>query len=312
MGLLAGCGALPPQPSSRSVKVGVLSTNALDPSPEGTAFREALRDLGYVEGQNLTLSFRLAGQPETLRSAATDLIGQGVGVIMTVEDEATRAARDASDAIPIVMADSRDPVRAGLIASLGRPGGNVTGLTSLTVDLGPKRLELLRAAVPGVARVAFLWVARTGGLPDVHDLQAAARGMGVEFIPVLERNATTIGLSLEGLDARVDGIIVLTLASVRADAARIAATLNRTRLPTIYDAGSFARGAGLMAYGASTPELFRRAAGYVDRILKGAKPTDLPVEQPTTFDLVINLKTAQALGLTVPQSVLQQATEIIE
>jgi len=312
MGLLAGCGALPSQPSPRSAKVGVLSTNALDPSPEGTAFREALRDLGYVEGQNLTLSFRLAGQPEPLRSAATDLIGQGVGVIVTVEDEATRAARDASDAVPIVMADSRDPVRAGLIASLGRPGGNVTGLTSLTVDLGPKRLELLRAAAPGIARVAFLWSARTGGLPDVHELQAAARGMGVEVIPVLERNATTIGMSLGGLDARVDGMIVFTFASARPDAARIVAALNRTRLPAIYDAGSFARAGGLMAYGASTPELFRRAAAYVDRILKGAKPAELPVEQPTTFDLIVNLRTAQALGLTIPQSVLQQATEVIQ
>lgn len=310
--LLAGCAAPPPRTPPRPARVGMLSSNGLDPSPEGTAFREALRDLGYVEGQNLTLSFRLAGLPETLRSAATDLIGQGVGVIVTVEDEATLAARDASDAVPIVMADSRDPVRAGLIASLGRPGGNVTGLTSLTVDLGAKRLELLRAAAPGVARVAFLWVARTGGLPDVQDLQAAARGMGVEVIPVLERSATTIGLALGGLDAQVDGIIVFTLASGRSDAARIAASLNRTRLPTIYDAGSFARAGGLMAYGASTPEMFRRAAGYVDRILKGAKPAELPVEQPTKFDFVVNLRTAQALGLAIPPSVLDQATEVIQ
>jgi putative ABC transport system substrate-binding protein len=312
LGLLAGCGVVPSQPLPRSAKIGVLSTLALDPSPEGTAFREALRDLGYAQGRNLALAFRSAGQPETLASAAAELIGQGVDVMVAVDDEATRAARDASDTVPIVMADSRDPLGAGLIASLGRPGGNVTGLASLTVALGPKRLELLRAAAPGVSRVAFLWWARTGGLPDMRDLQTAAQAMGVQVIPVIERSATDAALSLVGLHDPVDGIIMLSLASARSGAARIAASLDAMHLPAIYDAGSFAHAGGLMAYGADTPGLFRRAATYVDKILKGAKPADLPVEQPTTFDLVINLKTAQTLGLTIPVSVLQQATEVIQ
>jgi putative ABC transport system substrate-binding protein len=309
--LLAGCRAVPP-PSSRSVKIGVLSIQAIDPSPEGTAFRAALRELGYAEGQNLALVFRRAGLPETLTSTAAELVGQGVDVIVTMDDEATQAARHASDTVPIVMVDSIDPVHTGLIASLGRPGSNITGLTSLAAALGPKRLELLRALTPGVSRVAFLWWARTGEPPDLRVLRAAAQGMGVQIVPVIDRNTTNMTLALAGLANPVEGIIVLTLASARADAARLVASLNETRLPAIYDGGSFARAGGLLAYGANTPELFRRSAGYVDKILKGAKPAELPVEQPTKFDLIVNLKAASALGLTVPASILQQATEIIQ
>jgi putative ABC transport system substrate-binding protein len=231
---------------------------------------------------------------------------------VTVDDDATRAAKNASTTVPIVMADSRDPVRADLIASLARPGGNVTGLTSLTAELGPKRLELLRLALPSVRRVAFLWQARTDEPPDLRELQPAAEGMGVQLLPVSFRAFGNVALPLAGLEGSVDGIIVLTLGSARADAARITALLNVTRLPAIYDAGTFVHADGLMAYGANTPELFRRAATYVDKILRGTRPADLPVEQPTTFDFVINLKTAQAIGLTIPPSVLQQATEIIQ
>ena len=310
--LLAGCGVVPPQPSPRSAKIGVFSDSALDPSPEGTAFSAALRDLGYVEGRNLALAFRFAGQPTTLASDAAALIAQGVDVIVTVDDEATRAVRDASAAVPIVMADSRDPVRAGLIASLGRPGGNVTGVTSLMAVLGSKRLELLRAVAPGVSRVAFLWAAHTGDLPDLREVEAAAQGMGVQLVPVIVTATRNMALPLAGLSVPVDGMIVFTVASARADATRIVASLNATRLPAIYDAGSFAHAGGLMAYGANTPELFRRAATYVDKILRGAKPAELPVEQPTTLDFVINPKAAQALGLTIPQSVLQQATEVVQ
>jgi putative tryptophan/tyrosine transport system substrate-binding protein len=160
--------------------------------------------------------------------------------------------------------------------------------------------------------VAFLWWARTGEPPDLHDVQAAAQSLGVRIIPVIDRNTTNMTAALAGLTDPVEAVIVLTIASARADAARLAASLNATGLPAIYDAGSFAHAGGLMAYGANTRELFRRAAFYADRILRGAKPSDLPVEQPTEFDLVVNLRTAQALGLTVPQSVLQQATEIIQ
>ena len=289
----------------------MLSGHALDPSPEGAAFRVALRDLGYAEGQNLSLAFRYAGLPETLVSAAAELIGQGADVIVTVDDEATRAARDVSSTVPIVMADSRDPVRAGLIASLARPGGNVTGLTSLTAALGPKRLELLHEAAPGASQIAFLWHTRTGDSPDLREMQAAADRMGVQLIPVISE-VLNMALPLTGLPAPVDGVIVSTLGSARADAARVAASVNTMRLPAIYDAGSFPQAGGLMAYGANTPALFRRATTYVDRILKGAKPADLPVEQPTTFDFVINRKAAQELGLTLPESVLQQATEVIQ
>jgi putative tryptophan/tyrosine transport system substrate-binding protein len=312
LSVLAGCRVESPQPSPRPARIGVLSAHAMDPSAEGTAFRAALRDLGYTEGRNLVLTFRLAGQPETLASAAAELIGQGVNVIVTVEDEATHAAKDASATVPIVMTDTREPVRAGLIASLARPGGNVTGLTSLTAELGPKRLELLRLAVPSVRRVAFLWQARTDEPPELGELQAAAQGMGLRLLPVSFRAPGNLALPLAELDGPVDGAIVLTLGSARADGARITALLNATRLPAIYDAGTFVHAGGLMSYGAKTPELFRRAATYVDKILKGTKPADLPVEQPTTFDFSINLKTARTLGLMIPESVLQQATEVIQ
>jgi putative tryptophan/tyrosine transport system substrate-binding protein len=310
LALLAGRGAVSPRPALRSARIGVVLGNSLDPSPEGVAFRDALKDLGYVEGQNLALTFRLAGQPAAVARAAAELIDQGVDVIVTVEDEATRAVMSASDRVPIVMADSRDPIGSGLIASLARPGGNVTGLTSLAAALTPKHLELLRTAAPGVSRVALLWHARSTGLPDLSAVQSAAQTMGVQLAPMLVRS--TMNVEIAGLGPSVDGIIVLPLTSARPDALRVATAVNATRLPAIYDAGAFARAGGLLAYGANSPALFRRAAFYVDRILKGAKPADLPVEQPTTFDFVVNLKTAQTLGITLPATVLQQATEIIQ
>jgi putative tryptophan/tyrosine transport system substrate-binding protein len=307
--LLAGCA--PPAPT-RYIRIGVLSGNAIDPSPEGTALRAALRDLGYIDGRNLSLTFRTARLPETLARESTGLVRQGVDAIVTVDDEATRAARDASQTIPVVMADSSDPVRSGLIASLRRPGGNVTGVTSLTATLASKRLELLRAATPGISRVALLWVAPTGGPPDLRDVQAAAHGMGVQIIPVVARSTTNVASPLRELSHPVDAVIVFTLPSIRTDAVRVAAMLGATGLPTIYDAGSFAHAGGLMAYGASSPHLFRRAAVYVDKIVKGARPADLPVELPTTFDCVVNFKTARDLGLTIPPSVLLQLTDSVQ
>jgi putative ABC transport system substrate-binding protein len=298
------------------VKVGLLTPYALDPSPEGTAFRQALRDLGYVEGQNLTLVLRNGSGKEAIARNAAELANLPVDVIVAVGNDPVRAAREATGTIPIVMTESSDPVGQGLVASLARPGGQVTGLTTLGARLGAKRLELLKAFVPGAAHVAVLWVSNTGEEPDLRELQETAAALGVRLSVARGNGLALLSSSYDQmLKGGVDGAVVLTTVSVRSAPMyqkRLADFAIERRLPAIYEWRDIAEAGGLLAYGPSLPAIFRRAAEYVDKIFKGTKPSDLPVEQPTTFDLVVNLRTAQALGLSIPESVLQQATEVIQ
>jgi putative ABC transport system substrate-binding protein len=314
--LLSGCGMLPPgtpQPP-KVARIGVLGALTFEPSAESAAFRQALRDLGYSEGQNLAIMARFGASPEGLANNAAELVGLNVDAIVAYEDGAIRAAQDATATTPIVMADSSDPVRDGLIASLARPARNVTGLTSLAGPLRAKRLEILKHTVPGLARVAVVWVSDSEQAPDLRELQEAASALGVQLSFLTARRPDLLGSSFaDTIQGPVDGLIMLADSSTRAGFSRSFANFAaEKRLPAIYEARGLAQDGGLMAYGPNLPEQFRRSASYVDRILKGAKPADLPVEQPTRFDFVVNLKTAQTLGLTIPESVLQQATEIIQ
>ena len=266
-------------------------------------FVQGLRELGYVEGTNIILEYRWSvGNVDWLREHAAELVRLGVHVIVTGGHVATRAARDMTRTIPIVMARDIDPVGDGFVASLGQPGGNITGVTTLSRDLSGKRLELLKHTVPGLARVAVLYnPTEVSAARQWRDTEEAARGLELQVhaLEVRGRNefADAFAAARTG---RAEGLIVLAgpvISDYRAQLIDLAA---QSRLPAMYSERAFVDAGGLMSYAASNHDLYRRAATYVDKILKGAKPADLPIEQPTKFELVINLKTAQALGLTIP------------
>jgi putative ABC transport system substrate-binding protein len=295
-------------------RIGYLSL-APGPCPahcEG--FVHGLRALGYVEGTNILLEYRWsAGNLERLRAHAAELVRLGVAVIVTAGPVATQAAHDMTQTIPIVMARDIDPVEDGFVASLGQPGGNITGVTTLSRDLSGKQLELLTHTVPGLARVAVLYnPTEVSAARQWRDIEAAAHGLGLEVHALEVRGRDEFaGAFAAARTGRVDGLIVLAgpvLSDYRVQLIELAA---QSRLPTMYWERAFVDAGGLMSYAASDRDLYRRAATYVDKILKGARPADLPVEQPTTFALVINLKTAQELGLSIPPSILFQADEVI-
>jgi ABC-type uncharacterized transport system substrate-binding protein len=285
-------------------------------SPPCEGLAQGLRALGYVEGQNISMEYRWsAGNVERLRANAAEVVRLGVDVIITGGPVATRAAKEMTRTIPIVMASDIDPVGDGFVASLGRPGGNITGMSTLTRDLSGKRLELLKDTVPGMARVAVLWhPVEPSALRQVRDTEDAARGLGLQVHALEVRGRDEFeGAFAAARTGRADGLIVLAFPPGTAeDHARLVDLAAQSRLPTIYWARAFVEAGGLMSYAASEHDLSRRAASYVDRILKGAKPADLPVEQPTKFELVINLKTAKALGITMPPSLLLLADEVIQ
>jgi putative ABC transport system substrate-binding protein len=268
-----------------------------------------------VEGKSITLEERSAqGRHERFRELALELVGLNVSVIVTVGTPATLAAKQATTTIPIVMASAGDPVRSGLVSSLAHPGGNVTGLTILGPGLAAKRLELLKEAVPTMSRVALLW---NPANPDqrfsFEEVQAAARALGARVHSVEARNREEVEQALAALKQDRPSALLMTADTVHQRyIERIVASMAELRLPAMYQLREAVDRGGLMSYGASMSDLSRRAATYVDKILKGAKPGDLPVEQPTKFELVINLKTAKALGLTIPPSVLARADEVIE
>ena len=307
--LLASPLAATAQQPLKVAQIGILS--AFSPSAREEAFRHGLRDLGHVEGQNVTIRSRYAeGRFEKLPELAAELVQLNVDVIVASPTEAIRAAQRATKTIPIVMAVSGDPVGSGIVTRLAHPGGNITGLTSMAPELTAKRLEFLKAIAPAMSRVWFLANQAT---PKrfVNEIDAAGRALGAKVSPVMVENADDLERAFAAMaKARVGGLVVdLVLSEYRR---RIADLAIRHRLPTVSGPSEFAEAGGLMAYGPDYPDLFRRAATYVDKILKGVKPGELPVEQPTKFELVINLKTAKALGLTIPQSLASRADRVIE
>ena len=292
-------------------RIGILRPGS-PPDPLVEAFREGLHELGYAEGRNISIEYRWAeGRDERLPSLAADLVRLQVDVI--VAGAAAMAAKQATNLIPIVMPIGLDPVKVGLVASLGRPGGNVTGLTSLSEELPGKWMELIKETLPRVSRVAVLWDP-AGDPSQVRISELAARSLDVR-LHVLKagRPDSVEGAFTEAKENHAGALIVLGSPFFYAHRTRLVELAARRRLPTIYPQREFVAGSGgLMSYGADYRDQFRRAATYVDKILKGAKPADLPVQQPTKFELVVNLKTAKALGLTIPQSILVRADEIIQ
>ena len=299
------------QPSTTIPRIGLLAPDATP----WESLRIGLRDLGYVEGKSIALEERnSAGRNERLSDLASELVRLNVSIIVTWGTPATLAAKQVTKTIPIVITGVGDPVRSGLVSSLAHPGGNVTGLTVLGPGLAAKRLELLKEAVPNMSHVAFLW---NPANPDqkfsFNEVQAGARALGVTFHSVEARSREELEQAFAAMKQSRPSALLMTADGVHQRyIGRIVAFTSETRLPAMYQLKEAVERGGLMSYGASLPDLGRRAAHYVDKILKGAKPEDLPVEQPTKFELVINLKTAKALGLTVPQSVLVRADEIIQ
>jgi putative tryptophan/tyrosine transport system substrate-binding protein len=277
------------------------------------AFVQRLRELGWMDGRTVVIEYRWAeGRSERFTEIAAEFVRLKVDVILTVGG-AVAATQQATSVIPIVFAVAIDPVRTGLIASLARPGGNVTGLSMQATDLAGKRLELLREVLPGLRRLAIMAnVGYPASVVEMGEVQAAVRRLSLE-VDVLEiRRAEDIAPAFETLKSDARALYVCGDALVTANRARINTLALAARLPTIYPDRAFVAAGGLMAYGANNEDLFRRAADYVDKILRGTKPADIPVEQPTKFDLVINLITAKALGLEVPPTLLARADEVIE
>ncbi len=287
---------------------------ALAPSVE--AFKQGLRELGWVEGKSFVLEVRYGeGKVERLSELARELVALKMHVIVTPADLSIAAIKRETQTIPIVMALSSDPVGAGFVASLARPGGNITGLSNISPELSGKRVELLREAVPGLSRLALLWNPEVrGAVLDYKEAASAARSLRVEVQSVEVSRAEDLDRAFSTITSwRAQALMLPGINPVGfANRAQIVSFAQRNRLPSMFPTKEYVDSGGLMSYGPSLVDLFRRAAGYVDKILKGAKPADLPVQQPTKFELVINLKTAKALGLTLPQSLLRRADEVIQ
>jgi putative tryptophan/tyrosine transport system substrate-binding protein len=316
LGLLAGCGRLPGPAQRPAPRVGFLSPSSADSAQlYVAALQQGLAELGWVEHQNIAVDYRFAdGHEDRVNDLAAELVGSHVSVIVTEGGPTTDAAKRLTSTIPIVFGVAADPVGTGLITSLPHPGGNVTGLTTLSPELAGKRLELLRELVPSLSRVAVLWnVASADKAREFAETATAAQTLGIQVYPLPVREPADLESAFE-LARREEYGALATLGdpltvNQRARIVELAAT---NRLPAIYPLKLFVNAGGLMNYGPSISSMFRRAAYYVDRVLSGTSPADLPVEQPREFELVINLKTAQALSLTIPPHVLLQATEIVQ
>jgi len=277
------------------------------------AFVQRLRELGWIEGRNLTIEYRWAdGRNERAAEFAAEFVRRKVDVIVTGGLPAV-AVKQVTSVIPIVFAVASDPVGTGLVASLVRPGGNATGLSTQAIDLAGKRLELLRQLVPGVRRLAILAnIGYSASVIEMSEVQAAARTLGLEVVALEIQRAEDITTAFMALNDRAEALYITADPLLNSNRVRIFALANIARLPTIASIREFVEAGGLMSYGPNYPDLFRRAGDFVDKILRGVKPGDIPVEQPTKFDLVINVAIAKALGLTVPPSLIASADEVIE
>jgi putative tryptophan/tyrosine transport system substrate-binding protein len=315
-GLLAAPFTLLAQQSGRVRRIGFLARTSADSlSPLLDSFRQGLRDLGWIEGKSISIEYQFGdGQLSRLGELATELVRRNVDVIVTVDTPPTQAAQKATSTIPIVIAVSADPVGAGLVTSLAHPGGNTTGLSLLAPGSDQKNLELLKEALPKARRVAMIWDPNNRGMTlRLTAIQAAAPKLEMEIQSIAAGGPDDLAGALTAAAKKPpDALIVLSpiYAAYRNEVVNFT---TKTRVPLIFDTKGLAGEPGaLLSYGVDLAVLFRRAAGYVDKILKGAKPSDLPIEQPTKFELVINLKTAKALGITIPQSLLLRADEVIE
>jgi len=312
--LLALCPSAEAQQPEKVPRIGYLGGVSLSANTaRHEAFRQGLRELHYLEGKNIVIDWRSAdGKLERLPALAAEMVRLKLDVIVTSGASATRAVKEATNTIPIVMTNDPDPVGDGIIASLARPGGNITGLSTLAPELNGKRLEVLREVVPKLSRVAILRVSTNLAGGQVRELELAAKAFGVklQYLDVLDSKniETTFRAVSKG---RADGVLVLASGIISAQRAQIADLAVKNRLPVIYHEPRYVEAGGLMSYGVSLLDLDRRAATYVDKILKGAKPADLPVEQPTKFELIINLKAAKEIGLTIPPNVLVRADRVI-
>jgi putative ABC transport system substrate-binding protein len=310
-GLLAAPLAAEAQPARTIPRIGILRPGS-PPDPYVEAFRQGLRELGYLEGRSVSVESRWAeGRDSRLPGLANELVRLKPEVILAGGIVAIRAAKGATTTIPIVMPFSTDPVRNGFVQTLNRPGGNVTGFASQNDELPGKWTELLKEALPKMSRVAVLWDP-TSDASQLRAAEVGAKQIGVALHVLRVTRPEDFRPAFAEAQKTGDGLVVLSAAVFAEHGAQLVALAAKHRLPTMYHQKDFVTGGGLMSYGADIRDLFRRAAEYVDKILKGSKPADLPVEQPTKFELVINLKTAKALGLTIPQSLLQRADQVIE
>jgi putative ABC transport system substrate-binding protein len=314
--LFSLCDSVQAQQSAKVPRIGFITASVSYNPARIEAFRLSLRDLGYVEGKNIVIEWRAdEGKRDRQRAIAAELARLKVDVIVTVSTAQTRSAREASATIPIVMTTASDPVASGLVASLARPGGNVTGLSTLTPEISGKRLELLKEVVPRLTRVAVFASSSTPeGAQVLKELDLAARSLGVKLqnldVLSLKDFETAFQAAVKG---HATGVLVRVrgpiLSPHRKEVAKLAV---KNRLPVIYEDAEDVDAGGLMSYGVSIPDLYRRAAIYVDKILKGAKPADLPVEQPIKFEFIINLNAAKQIGLTIPQWTLMKADRVIK
>jgi putative ABC transport system substrate-binding protein len=294
--------------------IGFLAANPSIESPRVVAFVQRLRELGWIDGRNLAIEYRWAeGRNERYAESAAEFVRLKVDVIVTVATPPTLAAKQATAVIPIVFAAASDPVGTGLVASLARPGGTVTGLSNQISDTGGKKLELLREAVPGLRRLAIMAnVGNPASVLEMGEVQATARTLGLEVTTSEIRRAEDIAPAFEALKDRADALYLGPDPLMNTNRTRVNILAVGARLPTMQGAREYVEAGGLMSYGPNFPDQFRRVADFVDKILRGTKPADIPVEQPTKFDLVINLTTAKALRLEVPASLLARADEVIE
>jgi ABC-type uncharacterized transport system substrate-binding protein len=305
------------QQPNKVPRIGYVSGSG-DPQTPGyqvEAFRQGLRDLGYIEGKNILVEYRyIEGTSDRTSSLVAELVQLKVDAVVVTNPPAVRAAKQATKTIPIIMVTTEDPVTTGIVDSLARPGGNITGLSRLTRELSGKRLELLKEVVPGISRVGVLWSATTGRRTGFEYYELAARALKIplQSLEVRGPNPDLEGAFRDAAKGRVSALIMVTTAQLLPYPKRIANLAIKNRLPSMYEGSDYVEAGGLMSYSTNDADSFRRAATYVDKILKGAKVAELPVEQPMKFELVINLKTAKQIGQTIPQRVLLKADRVIQ